>query len=365
MIRKALLLSSAALAAVAFSAAAQAQDRVVNVYNWSDYIDDSIISEFQEKTGIRVVYDVFDSNELLETKLLSGGSGYDVVVPTGNFLSRQIQAGVFQKLQKDKLPNLKHMWDFVSQQTDKYDPGGDYSINYMWGTIGLGYNVQKMTEIMGTDKIDSWDVLFKPENAAKFADCGVYMLDSPSDMVPIVLQYLGIDPNSHEAEDLAKAEEVLLSIRPHIRKFHSSEYINALANGDICLAVGWSGDVLQARDRAAEADQGVTVAYVAPKEGTQMWFDQMAIPADAPHIEEAHEFLNFIMEPEVIAKATNYVYFANGNLASQEFIDKEVLEDTAIYPDDEAKKTLFTHLPYDSRTQRLVTRLWTKVVSGQ
>jgi putrescine transport system substrate-binding protein len=365
MIRKALLLSSAALAAVAFSAAAQAQDRVVNVYNWSDYIDDSIISEFQEKTGIRVVYDVFDSNELLETKLLSGGSGYDVVVPTGNFLSRQIQAGVFQKLQKDKLPNLKHMWDFVSQQTDKYDPGGDYSINYMWGTIGLGYNVQKMTEIMGTDKIDSWDVLFKPENAAKFADCGVYMLDSPSDMVPIVLQYLGIDPNSHEAEDLAKAEEVLLSIRPHIRKFHSSEYINALANGDICLAVGWSGDVLQARDRAAEADQGVTVAYVAPKEGTQMWFDQMAIPADAPHIEEAHEFLNFIMEPEVIAKATNYVYFANGNLASQEFIDKEVLEDTAIYPDDEAKKTLFTHLPYDSRTQRLVTRLWTKVVTGQ
>jgi len=365
MIRKALLLSSAALAAVAFSAAAQAQDRVVNVYNWSDYIDDSIISEFQEKTGIRVVYDVFDSNELLETKLLSGGSGYDVVVPTGNFLSRQIQAGVFQKLQKDKLPNLKHMWDFVSQQTDKYDPGGDYSINYMWGTIGLGYNVQKMTEIMGTDKIDSWDILFKPENAAKFADCGVYMLDSPSDMVPIVLQYLGIDPNSHEAEDLAKAEEVLLSIRPHIRKFHSSEYINALANGDICLAVGWSGDVLQARDRAAEADQGVTVAYVAPKEGTQMWFDQMAIPADAPHIEEAHEFLNFIMEPEVIAKATNYVYFANGNLASQEFIDKEVLEDTAIYPDDEAKKTLFTHLPYDSRTQRLVTRLWTKVVTGQ
>lgn len=365
MIRKALLLSSAALAAVAFSAAAQAQDRVVNVYNWSDYIDDSIISEFQEKTGIRVVYDVFDSNELLETKLLSGGSGYDVVVPTGNFLSRQIQAGVFQKLQKDKLPNLKHMWDFVSQQTDKYDPGGDYSINYMWGTIGLGYNVQKMTEIMGTDKIDSWDILFKPENAAKFADCGVYMLDSPSDMVPIVLQYLGIDPNSHEAEDLAKAEEVLLSIRPHIRKFHSSEYINALANGDICLAVGWSGDVLQARDRAAEADQGVTVAYVAPKEGTQMWFDQMAIPADAPHIEEAHEFLNFIMEPEVIAKATNYVYFANGNLASQEFIDEEVLEDTAIYPDDEAKKTLFTHLPYDSRTQRLVTRLWTKVVTGQ
>ena len=365
MIRKALLLSSAALAAVAFSAAAQAQDRVVNVYNWSDYIDDSIISEFQEKTGIRVVYDVFDSNELLETKLLSGGSGYDVVVPTGNFLSRQIQAGVFQKLQKDKLPNLKHMWDFVSQQTDKYDPGGDYSINYMWGTIGLGYNVQKMTEIMGTDKIDSWDILFKPENAAKFADCGVYMLDSPSDMVPIVLQYLGIDPNSHEAEDLAKAEEVLLSIRPHIRKFHSSEYINALANGDICLALGFSGDLFQARDRAADADQGVSVGYAIPKEGAQMWFDQMAIPADAPHVEEAHAFINYIMKPEVAAKASNYVFYANGNKASQEFLDPDVKDDPAVYPDEATLNKLFTLTPLDTKAQRNLTRLWTKVLTGQ
>jgi putrescine transport system substrate-binding protein len=365
MIRKVILLSTAALAAVAFTVAAQAQERVVNVYNWSDYIDDSIIAEFTAKTGIRVVYDVFDSNELLETKLLSGGSGYDVVVPTGSFLARQIQAGVFQKLQKDKLPNLKNMWNVVTERTDKYDPGGDYSINYMWGTVGIGYNVQKVQEILGTDKIDSWDVLFKPENAAKFASCGIYMLDSPSDMVPIALQYLGLDPNSHEAADFAKAEELFLGIRPHIRKFHSSEYINALANGDICMAVGWSGDVLQSRDRAAEADQGVTVAYIAPKEGTQMWFDQMAIPADAPHVPEAHEFLNFIMEPEVIAKATNYVYFANGNLASQEFVDAEVIEDPAIYPDSAALATLFTHIPYDTRTQRVVTRLWTMVVTGQ
>jgi putrescine transport system substrate-binding protein len=365
MIRKAILLSSVTLAAAVFAVAAPAQERVVNVYNWSDYIDDSIIADFTAKTGIRVVYDVFDSNELLETKLLSGGSGYDVVVPTGSFLARQIQAGVFQKLQKDKLPNLKNMWSVVTDRTDAYDPGGEYSINYMWGTVGIGYNVQKVQEILGTDTIDSWDVLFKPENAAKFASCGIYMLDSPSDMVPIALKYLGIDPNSHEAEDFAKAEELFLGIRPHIRKFHSSEYINALANGDICMAVGWSGDVLQSRDRAAEADQGVTVAYVAPKEGTQMWFDQMAIPADAPHVAEAHEFLNFIMEPEVIAKATNYVYFANGNEASKQFIDKEVIEDPAIYPDDAALATLFTHIPYDTRTQRVVTRLWTKVVTGQ
>jgi putrescine transport system substrate-binding protein len=364
MIRKALHLSAVSLG-VAVATSAFAQDRVVNVYNWSDYIDDSIIQEFTEKTGIRVVYDVFDSNELLETKLLAGGSGYDVVVPTGSFLARQIQAGVFQKLDKEQLPNLANMWDVITERTDKYDPGGEYSINYMWGTVGIGYNVQKAAEILGTEKIDSWDVLFKPENAEKFASCGIYMLDSPSDIIPIVLNYLGMDPNSTDPDEIAMAEEVLLSIRPHIRKFHSSEYINALANGDICMAVGWSGDVLQSRDRADEADQGVGVAYVAPKEGTQIWFDQMAIPADAPHPEEAHAFLNFIMEPEVIAKATNYVYFANGNLASKEFIDAEVLEDTAIYPDDAAMATLFTHIPYDSRTQRVVTRSWTKIVTGQ
>ncbi len=365
MIRRAIVYSTVSLAAATFAFAAQAQERVVNVLNWSDYIDDSLIAEFTEKTGIRVVYDVFDSNEILETRLLAGGSGYDVVVPTGSFLARQIEAGVFQKLQKDKLPNLSNMWDVVTTRTDKYDPGGDYSINYMWGTVGIGYNVQKVAEILGTEKIDSWDVLFKPENAQKFASCGIYMLDSPSDMIPIVLNYLGFDPNSHEPDEIAKAEELLVSIRPSIRKFHSSEYINALANGDICMAVGWSGDVLQSRDRAAEADQGVTVAYVAPKEGTQMWFDQMAIPADAPNVDEAHEFLNFIMEPEVIAKATNYVYFANGNLASQEFIDEEVINDPAIYPDKDALETLFTHIPYDSRTQRVITRSWTKVVTGQ
>lgn len=365
MIRKAILLSTASLAAAAFALAAQAQERVVNVYNWSDYIAEELLQEFTQKTGIRVIYDVFDSNEVLETKLLAGGSGYDVVVPTGSFLIRQIEAGVYQKLDKEKMPNLANMWDVISAQTAKYDPGNEYSINYMWGTVGLGYNVQKVSEILGVEEIDSWDVLFKPENAAKFADCGIYMLDSASDMIPIVLNYLGIDPNSHEADDFAKAEEVLLSIRPYIRKFHSSEYINALANGDICLAVGWSGDVLQARDRADEADQGVGVAYTAPKEGTQIWFDQMAIPADAPHPDEAHEFLNFIMEPDVIARSTNYVYFANGNLASKEFVDEEIIEDPAIYPDEAAMATLFTHIPYDTRTQRLVTRSWTRIVTGQ
>ena len=365
MIRKAILLSTASLAAAAFAVAAQAQERVVNVYNWSDYIDDSLIQEFTAKTGIRVVYDVFDSNEILETKLLAGGSGYDIVVPTAQFLARRIKAGVFQKLQKDKLPNLANMWDVVSTRTAEYDPGNEYSINYMWGTVGIGYNVQKVQDALGIDEIDSWSVVFDPETIAKLNDCGVYFLDSPSDILPTALAYLGLEPTSTDADDLAKAEEMLLAVRPYVRKFHSSEYINALANGDICVAIGWSGDVFQAADRAAEADQGVEVAYVVPKEGAEMWFDQMAIPADAQHIEEAHEFLNFIMEPEVIAKATNYVYFANGNLASQEFIDEEILEDPAIYPDDEALSKLFTIQPYDPRTQRLVTRSWTKIVTGQ
>ncbi len=361
---KGLLLATTVLA-TAVSFGASAQDRVVNVYNWSDYIDESIIEDFTKETGIKVVYDVFDSNEILETKLLAGGTGYDIVVPTGTFLARQIQAGVFQKLDKSKLPNISNMWDMIQERTEKYDPGNDYSINYMWGTTGIGYNVEKVKEALGIDRIDSWDVVFNPDNLAKLADCGVYMLDAPAEMIPAALNYLGENPDGKSAEEIAKAEELLLSIRPHIRKFHSSEYINALANGDICLAVGWSGDVFQARDRAAEADQGVTVDYSIPKGGAQMWFDQMAIPADAKHVEEAHEFLNYIMRPEVIAKASNYVFYANGNKASQEFLDEEVIGDPAVYPDEETMAKLFTTTPPNPREQRLMTRAWTKVVTGQ
>lgn len=366
MIRKAILLSTASLVAAVLTAPALAQDRVVNVYNWSDYIDASILEEFKEKTGIRVVYDVYDSNEILETKLLAGGSGYDVVVPTASpFMVRQIEAGVYQKLDKSKLPNLKNMWDMISERTASYDPGNEYSINYMWGTVGIGYNTDKVKEALGVDEIDSWDVVFKPEHMEKLASCGVHFLDSATDVVPLVLNYLGLDPNDNSAENLAKAEEVLLAVRPYVRKFHSSEFISALANGDICVAIGWSGDVLQASDRAVEADQGVDVAYVIPKEGAQMWFDQMAIPVDSKNVAEAHEFLNFMMDPEVIAKSTNYVYYANGNLASQAFIDKEIVDDPAIYPDKETLENLFTMKPLDQRSQRLLTRSWTKIVTGQ
>ncbi|MBO6508884.1 MAG: polyamine ABC transporter substrate-binding protein [Roseibium sp.] len=364
MTLKSLLTGVAALSLM--SGAALAQDRTVNVFNWSDYIDESILEDFTKETGIKIVYDVFDSNEVLETKLLAGGTGYDVVVPTGTFLARQIQAGVFSELDKDKLPNLSNMWKDIEERVEKYDPGNKYSINYMWGSTGIGYNVEKVKALLGEDApVNSWDLLFKPENIEKLKECGVHMLDAPTEMIPAALNYLGLDPDSKNPDEIKQAGELLSSIRPSIQKYHSSEYINALANGDICVAVGWSGDVLQARDRAAEADNGVTVAYTIPKEGAQMWFDQMAIPADAKNKEEAHEFLNFIMRPDVMAKASNYVYYANGNKASQELLNDDVIGDTAIYPDEATVKNLYTTTPYPPKVQRIVTRTWTGVKSGQ
>jgi putrescine transport system substrate-binding protein len=252
------------------------------------------------------------------------------------------------------------------QRLSKYDPGNAYAINYMWGTTGLGINTDEVKKRLGADfKLNTWDIVFKPEVAAKLADCGIYMLDTSDELIPAALNYLGLDPDSNKPDDIKKAEDLLLKVRPYVKKFHSSEYINALANGDICVAVGWSGDVLQARDRANEANQGVHVQYIIPKEGALMWFDNMAIPADAAHVEEAHAFLDYIMQPEVIAKASNYVNYANGNAASKKFLDESVLNDPAIYPDKETIDRLYTTSPKDQRTQRLLTRTWTSVVTGQ
>ncbi|MFS8181936.1 polyamine ABC transporter substrate-binding protein [Pseudovibrio denitrificans] len=350
---------------VALAASAAQAEGIVNVYNWSDYIDESVLKDFEAETGIKVNYDVFDSNEVLETKLLAGTTGYDIVVPTGSFLSRQIQAGVFQKLDKDALPNLKNMWSVVSDRTSIYDPGNAYSINYMWGTTGIGYNVEAAAKRLDGKPVDSWEIIFNPEILAKFQDCGIHMLDAPTELIPAALNHLGLNPDSHDKADIEKAAELLKTIRPYVQKFHSSEYINALANGDICLAIGWSGDVFQARDRAAEADNGVTVNYIIPKEGALMWFDQMAIPTDAANSKEAHMFLDYIMRPDVIAKASNYVVYANGNKASHEYLDQEVLEDTAVYPDEETMENLYVTTPYPPKIQRVVTRAWTAVKSGQ
>ena len=351
------------VAALALASAAAAEE--VRVYNWSDYIDEALLAKFEAETGIKLIYDVFDSNEVLETKLLAGGSGYDVVVPTGTFLQRQIAAGAFQKLDKSKLANYGNLWDVISDRAAKYDAGNEYAINYMWGTTGIGVNVGKVKEILGDDApVDSLGLIFDPANAEKLAVCGIHMLDAPDEVIPAALKFLGEDPDSQDATVIEKTEAVLMGVRPHIQKFNSSEYINALANGDICVAFGWSGDILQARDRAAEANNGVEIAYNAPKEGALMWFDMMAIPVDAPNAEGAHKFLDFIMNAENMATASNYVYYANGNLASQEFLAEDVIGDPAIYPSEEALKNLYTKSPYDTKLQRTVTRLWTKVKSG-
>ncbi|MDO5758917.1 MAG: polyamine ABC transporter substrate-binding protein [Rhodobacterales bacterium] len=337
----------------------------VRVYNWSDFMDENLLKKFETETGINLIYDVYDSDEMLETKLLAGGSGYDVVVPSGIFLQRLIGAGAFQKLDMSMLPNDKNMWDVIKARTTQYDPDNAYSINYMWGTTGIGVNVDKVKEVLGADApIDSLALIFDPENMKKLAKCGVHFLDTPSELIPMALQFLGEDPNSHDPEVIAKVEPVLMAVRPYVAKFHSSEYINALANGNICVAVGWSGDILQARDRAAEADNGVNIAYNIPHEGGQMWVDQMAIPVDAPNPEGAHKFLNFMMDAQNAAAASNYVYYANGNKASQEFLAEEVIDDPAIYPEDEALKSLFTTTPFEPKVQRVVTRIWTKIKSG-
>jgi putrescine transport system substrate-binding protein len=354
------------LAVVAPDAARAQSDRVVNVYNWSDYIDPAVVEAFTKETGIKVRYDTFDANETLETKLLAGKSGYDVVVPTGYFLQRQITAGVFQKLDKSKLPNLKNAWPDIAGKLAFYDPGNQYAVNYMWGTTGIGYNVKKMHEILGASAtIDSWDVVFKPEQLAKFKGCGIHMLDSVDDIVPAALHYLGLNPNSTEQKDLDKATELIAKIRPSVRKFHSSEYINALTSGEICFVVGWSGDVKQAQKRAAEATNGVEIGYAIPKEGAQMFFDNLAIPKDAPHVAEAHAFIDYLLRPEVAAKNTDVVQYANGNLASQPLIDKAVLDDKTIYPDAATMAKLYTISAHDQKTQRVLNRLWTKIKTGR
>jgi len=355
---------TAGLAAFLLSAAPASAQGVVNVYNWSDYIDETILDDFTEETGIEVRYDVFDSNELLEAKLLAGDTGYDVVVPSGYFLSRQIRAGLFDKLDKSKLPNFDNLWDRILDRTDVYDPGAQYAIPYMWGTTGIGYVEERISARMPDAPVGSWDMIFDPEIIAKFEDCGIHVLDAPTDVLPVALNYLGMDPNSKDPDELRAAAELVARIRPYVQKFHSSEYINALASGDICLAVGWSGDVLQARDRAAEADNNVTVHYSIPKEGTMMWFDMMAIPADAPNRDNAHAFLNFIMQPEIIARATNYVNYANANEASLEYVDDSVRNDPAVYPPPEVLETLFTTTELPPRVQRVVTREWTRVKTG-
>ena len=349
----------------AADAPAATEDAVLNVYNWSDYIDPAVIDAFQKETGITVHYDVFDSNEVLETKLLTGKSGYDVVVPSAYFLERQVQAGVFRELDKARLPGLSNLDPGLQASVARHDPGNAHGVIYLWGTTGIGYDADRVAAIMPDAPTDSWSLVFDPAVVSKFEGCGVSFLDDPTVMVGTVLLWLGKDPNSQSEADLKLAEEALLKVRPYIRSIHSSQYIEDLANGEVCIAVGYSGDVLQARDRAAEAGKETDIRYVIPREGALMWFDTLAIPADAEHPGNAHAFIDYLLRPDVAAANSNFVYYATANTAALDLLDAELRDDAGIFPPPEVKERLQPNLAKSADFTRALNRSWTRFVTGR
>jgi putrescine transport system substrate-binding protein len=356
----------ALITAGVFASTSIQAEEVVKMYNWSDYIAEDTLANFEKETGIRVIYDVFDSNEVLEAKLLSGHSGYDIVVPSNHFLAKQVKAGAFQKLDRAKLTNYANLKPDLMKQLQKADPDNEHAIPYLWGTNGIGYNIDKVKAVLGEDApFDSLELIFNPKYAEKIASCGFSMLDSADDMLPQALIYLGLDPNSKNPADYQKAAEVLEKVRPYITYFHSSRYISDLANGDICVAFGFSGDVFQAAARADEAGNGNKIGYSIPKEGANLWFDMLAIPKDATNVDNAHKLINYLLRPEVIAPISNYVAYANPNVPAQALVDEAIRNDPAIYPPQSVIDKLYIGDIRPLKIQRVVTRAWTKVKSGQ
>ncbi len=341
--------------------------KVLNVYNWSDYVAEDTLAQFEKTSGIKVVYDVYDSNEMLEAKLVTGGSGYDVVFPSARpFAQRQIAAGIYAPLDKAKLPNLGNIDPALMASLNDVDPGNAHVVPYMWGTTGLGINVAKVKEVLGEDApLDSWDLLFKPDNAAKLAKCGISVLDDDQETFGAALIWQGKDPNANDPALTEVVKQVYGAIRPSIRYFNSSKYIDDLANGDLCLAMGYSGDVLQARDRAEEAGNGMEIEYIIPKEGAMRWIDLMAIPKDAPHLDNAHAFINYLMQPEVIAKITDFVGYANPNSAATALVDADIAQDPGVYPPAEVIAKLVDPVSLPETLQRERVRAWTSIKSGR
>jgi putrescine transport system substrate-binding protein len=354
----------ATLAAVAPARADEAQ--TLNIYNWSDYIADDTVSRFETETGIKVRYDVYDSNEVLEAKLMAGRSGYDLVVPSASpFLARQAVAGAYQKIDKSKLTNYGNLDPQILAAAANADPGNQYGVPYLWGTTGIGYNPAKVKTALGAKApVDSLKLIFDPANAKKLSVCGLSLLDTPQEMFPAALIYLGRDPLSRDPADLDKAADAITAIRSSVRKFHSSQYINDLANGDLCVAFGYSGDMIQAKNRAAEAKNGIDIAYAIPREGAMMWIDMMAIPKDAPHAENALKFIDFILRPEIIAAISNTVAYANPNTLASDLVDDDIRNSPSIYPPPEVRARLLFDKPVTQQYERLRTRAWTKVKTG-
>jgi putrescine transport system substrate-binding protein len=341
--------------------------KVLHIYNWSDYVAEDTIQNFEQRTGIKVVYDVYSENEVLEAKLMAGGSGYDLVFPSLRpFAERHVSAGLYAPIDRARLPNYVNLDpDLLAGMTDA-DPDNRHLVPYMWGTTGIGINVAKVREALGADvPLDSWSLLFDPANAEKLADCGISVLDDEQEAFSSALIWKGRDPNRTDGDEIEVVREVFAAIRPHIRSFNNSQYINDLATGEVCLAVGYSGDVGQAAARAEEAGTGIELQYIIPKEGAVRWIDVMAIPTDAPHADSAYAFIDYLLEPQVIAAITNYVAYANPNPASKAFVDAEILQDGGVYPSDDVMAKLVDpkRLPEDAQQARV--RAWTQIKSGR
>lgn len=337
----------------------------LHIYNWSDYIDPSIVKDFEAETKIKVSYDTYDSNEILEAKLLAGKSGYDLVFPSAEFLAREIAAGVIQKVDKTKLKNINNIREDLLKKIADFDPDNEYSVPYMWGTVGFGYNVSKIEAIDPNFPKTSYKMVFDISNVSRMKKCGVSFLDSASDIYPAALKYSGLDPNTTNLADFDVAQSTLNKVRPAISRFNSSDYLDALAAGDICLAFGFSTDINTAKRRAKEAKNGVLIQYVTPDEGAQLWFDQMAIPADASNVDSAHQFIDFMLRPEIIARATNFVLTANANKYADPFVDPEILNDSGVYPAQSVIANAFVPQPMSADTQKYVTRLFTNLKAGR
>ncbi len=346
-----------------FSFADNASNKRLHIYNWAEYIDPALLDKFTKETGITVILDTFDSNEFLLTRMLAGKTGYDLIVPGTPFLTKMIEAGVVQPLDFDKIPNAKHRWEVINKRIREFPDAERYSVNWMWGTTGIGYNVKAFNERMPKgSRPDTLAMIFDPTIVSKFADCGVYLLDTADEVIPAALKYAGLDPSSTRSEDLKVAEDILRKIRPYIRKF-DPEHTSPLAAGDICLSLSWSGDVIMGKERAISAKNGVEIDFAIPKEGALIWMDQLSIPKDASNPEAAHQFINFIMRPENNAQAQIFLTYASGNSGSHPLLPASLLNNRALFPDEDTMQNLYTKLPYSQRDQKIITRLWTRIKS--